>query len=203
MTEICSYPATQREMSQYCAPIQLRQSWAPSAKCSPVLRPPIRTIHGIFHMRQPAQPLTFEIGTTWNVRNAQAVFRCCFRRPIRPASTVGFYLPSHRDTAAQLRSRILGSGIPLPSRMRHFRLQYARHLVPSSSVKNPARSFLEGATPLLEEEGDFAFQTVVTDFSHPIRIHRPSTRSRFTTNDNPINSIQLNSRQRPQKWFKR
>lgn len=78
MTRICSYPATQREMSQYCAPIQLRQSWAPSAKCSPVLRPPIRTIHGILHMRQPAQPLTFEIGTTWSAENMQAVLYAVF-----------------------------------------------------------------------------------------------------------------------------
>jgi hypothetical protein len=63
-------------------------------------------------------------------------------------------------------------------------------------VPNPSRPddrdnayVFERSTPLFEEERHVCFHATIADLACPLRLHRPSAGARFSTRNNPVNSL--------------
>ena len=78
-----------------------------------------------------------------------------------------------------------------------------RHLIPHAIVQCPTGSFLEHTTPLLEKERHAIARALVADISHPSGLHRAGAWPRFAADDHPIDSLELNVRQRTEQRLKR
>ena len=63
--------------------------------------------------------------------------------------------------------------------------------IPFAAFQRPAASFRRAASPLLEEEGYLRLNALIADADDPVRVHRPCARTAFTTNDDPVDTFQI------------
>jgi hypothetical protein len=60
---------------------------------------------------------------------------------------------------------------------------------------------LSHAAPLLEEEAYARLLTLVADGTHPIGLDRARTRTALTTDDDPVNALEIEGRQGAEQWL--
>jgi len=76
-----------------------------------------------------------------------------------------------------------------------------RHLIPRAPTKFSACLLFLHPTPLFEEKRHTRIVALVTNVEHPCRIHRPSARTGFASNDHPIYFLQVEVWYRTKKWL--
>jgi hypothetical protein len=78
----------------------------------------------------------------------------------------------------------------------------SRHFVPHAALEETASGLLIEAAPLLEEERDAGPTTLVTNLEHPTLFHRSCPGTGFTSNDDPIDPLQIQIRQPAEQRLK-
>src|SRR5450432_1057058 len=84
---------------------------------------------------------------------------------------------------------------------KHFLLM--RILIPFMLIQRSAATLGPQSAPLLEKERYALLQTLVTDFTHPVGMHRPSAWSALTPDDHPVDIGKVESAKRTEQRFKR
>src|SRR5574341_1192772 len=78
-----------------------------------------------------------------------------------------------------------------------------RHLVPKTSLKLPAGLIFVCPAPLFEEKGDSGINTLVSYLYYPFAFHWSCPRSGFAADDHPINTAQVQIRDRAEHRLNR
>jgi hypothetical protein len=76
-----------------------------------------------------------------------------------------------------------------------------RHLIPGAPFELASGAALEHAAPLFEKKGDSCVMALIPNLSDPRWIDWPGTRTRFPTNDDPIDVLQVQAGERAQQRF--
>ena len=63
--------------------------------------------------------------------------------------------------------------------------------VPFLVIEHPSFGLGRETPPLLEKEGDVTCKTLVADFTNPLDLDRPRTRTAFASDDDPVDSFQV------------
>jgi len=82
-----------------------------------------------------------------------------------------------------------------------FELILQRYPVPCSAIEDPAISLLLNAPPLLKEKGHTLLMALHADFPNPAGLDGSSTRSTFSSDDDPVDTEKVKITQRAQQWF--
>jgi hypothetical protein len=67
------------------------------------------------------------------------------------------------------------------------------HVVVCAPIEQAATGLARSAAPLFEEEGHSRNLAVLTYPTNPVSLHRPRPRPTLSTNDHPLDTIQIDS----------